>query len=294
MAYSATFDRTTDRLGDTEALSGADEYDLAGDQNVPADIRQADLPPTADISGAAGRSNVHPAERVISGVAGAALTAFAVARRRDPTGAALALTGGYLLYRGISGYCPTYAALRTGTANDSDSLTAIIPHGQGIKVEKTVSIMRSASELYDYWRNFENLPSFMRHLESVTVQSETRSHWVAKAPLGKTVSWDAEIINEVPGELIAWRSVEGADVPNTGSVRFKTIPSGRGTQIKVNLEYNPPAGVLGAIVAKLFGEEPNQQVEDDLRRFKALMEAGEIPTITGQPQGNPQGHSAGH
>jgi uncharacterized membrane protein len=236
--------------------------------------------------------NVTMPERVISGVAGAALTTFAVTKKRDLGGAVLALAGGYMLYRAASGHCPGYAMLRTGAEpSDIDNPTAVIPHGQGIKVYKTVTIQKPASELFSFWRNFENLPRFMHHLESVTVQDSTRSHWVAKAPFGKTVEWDAEIINEVPDELIAWASTENADIPNAGSVSFKTAPGGRGTIVKVNLEYNPPAGALGAAVAKLFGEEPNQQVADDLRRFKSLMEAGEIPTVEGQPQGNKEGYT---
>lgn len=262
------------------------------DTNTISDIRSADLPPDASISGAEGQPNVHPIERMASGLAGAALTTWAVAKRRDAGGAALAVAGGYLLYRGISGHCLGYEALRTGTAHTTDSESAVIPHGQGVKVEKVVTINKSAEELFTFWRNFENLPKFMAHLESVTVQDATRSHWVAKAPFGKTVQWDAEVINETANELIAWRSTENADIPNTGSVRFKTLPAGRGTEVKVNLEYNPPAGVLGAIVAKIWGEEPNQQVADDLRHFKQLMEAGEIPTIEGQPQGNKEGFTS--
>jgi uncharacterized membrane protein len=254
---------------------------------------QRDMPlsNTQTISGANGQPNVHMVERVASGLAGAALTAFAVAKKRDIGGAAIAAAGGYLLYRGISGHCPGYAALHTGTAHNTDSPSAVIPHGQGIKVLKSVTIDKPASELFTFWRNFENLPRFMRHLELVTVQDEKRSHWVAKAPLGRTVEWDAEIINEVPDELIAWRSLEGSDIPNAGSVRFKTLPNGRGTEIEVNLEYSPPAGLLGAAVAKIWGEEPNQQVSDDLRRFKQLMETGEISTVEGQPQGNNEGHT---
>lgn len=256
-----------------------DDYD---DTDIPAAV-----PPSANGSVIAPMMNVGPEERILTGIAGAALTTYAIAKRRDLGGAVLALAGGYLLYRGVSGYCPGYDILRTGTAapppTDAASPNAVIPHGQGVKVEKTVTINRSVDELYDYWRNFENLPRIMAHLESVTVQDATHSHWVAKAPLGKTVSWDAEIINEVPGEMIAWRSTENADVPNAGSVWFTPAPAGRGTEVKVNIEYNPPAGLVGMAVAKLFGEEPNQQVMDDLRHFKALMETGEIPTNSGQP-----------
>lgn len=248
--------------------------------------------PQEPVSGAGGHPNVHPIERMASGLAGAALTSWAVAKRRDAGGAVAAIAGGYLLYRGISGHCLGYEALRTGTAHETDSESAVIPHGQGIKVEKSVTINRPVEELFAFWRNFENLPKFMAHVESVTVHDSTRSHWVAKAPFGKTVEWDAEIVNETRNEMIAWRSTENADIPNAGSVWFKAQPAGRGTVVKVNLEYNPPAGVLGAVVAKLWGEEPNQQVLDDLRHFKSLMEAGEIPTVEGQPQGNKQGHTA--
>jgi uncharacterized membrane protein len=247
-------------------------------------------PPDA-VSGANGHPNVHPIERLASGLAGAALTTYAVTKRRDASGAAIAIAGGYLLYRGFSGHCPGYAALRTGTAHGTDSESAVIPHGQGVKVRKAVTINRPASELYAFWRDFQNLPRFMRHLESVTVLDEKRSHWVAKGPMDKTIEWDAEIINEEPDRLIAWRSTENADVPNAGSVSFKPLPADRGTEVHVNLEYNPPAGLLGAIVAKLWGEEPNQQVMDDLRRFKQMMEAGGITTVEGQPQGNREGHT---
>ncbi len=156
---------------------------------------------------------------------------------------------------------------------------------EGIEVKESVTINKPAQELYDFWRNFENLPQFMKHLESVTVQGDKRSHWKAKAPAGMTVEWDAEITDEQPGEMIAWRSLEKAQVPNRGSVRFKPASGDRGTEVHVEMVYNPPAGKLGAAVAKLFREEPNQQVSGDLRRFKALMEAGEIPTTEGQPHG---------
>jgi len=258
----------------------------------PSDIRRADLSPSVPLHGASHYPNVTLPERVVTGIAGAALTTYAVTKKRDLGGAALALAGGYLLYRAASGHCPGYALLRTGANTPAvDSPTTVIPHGQGIKVYKTLTIQKPASELFAFWRNFENLPRIMNHLESVTVQDTLRSHWVAKGPFGKNVEWDAEIINEVPDELIAWRSTENADVPNTGSVTFKEATGGRGTVVKVNLEYNPPAGVLGAAIAKLFGEEPNQQVAGDLHRFKSLMEAGEIPTIEGQPQGNKEGFS---
>jgi uncharacterized membrane protein len=112
-----------------------------------------------------------------------------------------------------------------------------------------------------------------------------RSHWVAKAPAGRTVQWDAEIINEIPGELIGWRTLDGADVVSAGSVRFKRAAGGRGTEVRVRLQYEPPAGKVGATVAWIMGHEPSQTIREDLRRFKQLMEAGEVPTIAGQPRG---------
>ena len=144
------------------------------------------------------------------------------------------------------------------------------------EVTKAITVNRSPDEVYRFWRNFENLPQFMSHLESVRVIDDRRSHWKAKAPAGKSVEWDAQITQDIPGELIAWESLEGADVANAGSVRFANAPGGRGTELVVNMHYDPPAGPLGAVVARLFGEEPGQQVDGDLRRFKQVMETGEV------------------
>ncbi|HEX8000781.1 MAG TPA: SRPBCC family protein [Pyrinomonadaceae bacterium] len=148
--------------------------------------------------------------------------------------------------------------------------------GGASKVKKSLIINRTPEELYRFWRDFENLPRFMKHLESVRVTGDGRSHWVAKAPAGSSVEWDAEITEDRPNELIAWRSLEGADVDNSGSVRFERAPGNRGTIVKVEIDYNPPGGVIGAAVAKLFGEEPGQQTQDALRCLKQVMETGEI------------------
>ena len=147
---------------------------------------------------------------------------------------------------------------------------------QGIHVKQAVTIKRPRSDVYGFWHNFENLPRFMAHLESVEVVDERRSHWKAKAPSGSTVEWDAEIVEERPNELIVWRSLPDSGVPNSGSVRFKDAPGDRGTEVLVELRYQPPGGKLSALIAKLFGEEPEQQVKGDLRRFKQVMEVGEI------------------
>jgi uncharacterized membrane protein len=156
-----------------------------------------------------------------------------------------------------------------------------------IHVERAITINRSPEELYSFWHDFERLPRFMNHLKAVQSSGDKRSHWVAKGPAGTEVEWDAEITNDEPNHLIAWRSLQGADVENAGLVRFEPAPAGRGTVVKVEMDYRPPAGVLGAQIARLFGEDPGKQVHVDLHRFKQLMETGEIARTRGQPAGRP-------
>jgi uncharacterized membrane protein len=144
------------------------------------------------------------------------------------------------------------------------------------EVTKTMTIGLPVEEVYRFWRDFQNLPRFMAHLESVVLQDERRSRWTAKGPAGKTFSWEAEITEDRPNELISWRSMPGADVYNAGTVRFLPAPGGRGTELRVDLKYDPPAGLFGASVAKLLGKEPGEQIEGDLRRFKQVMETGEV------------------
>jgi uncharacterized membrane protein len=195
--------------------------------------------------------------------------------QRSLRGVLLAIAGGSLAYHGAM-----------GQKSLQDTVTEATGLDKSIRVEKTVAIQnKSPEELYQFWHNFENLPTFMKHLKSVTVINDTKSHWVANAPLGNSVAWDAEIITDQENELITWASVEGSDVDNSGFVRFKALPFERGTEVKVVIEYSPPGGGLTANFAKLFGEEPEQQIGDDLRRFKMLMEAGEIATTEGQPTG---------
>jgi len=149
--------------------------------------------------------------------------------------------------------------------------------GRGtIHVTKSITIDRSPDEVYRFWHDFENLPRFMHHLESVQVTGDGRSHWTAKAPTGGTVEWDAEITDDRPNELIAWRSIEGADVTNAGWVEFRPAPGGRGTEVTVDMRYEPPGGKVSAQLAKLFRREPGQEVHDDLRAFKQMMETGEV------------------
>jgi uncharacterized membrane protein len=160
-----------------------------------------------------------------------------------------------------------------------------------LHVHRSILINRPAEELYAVWRDFEQLPRFMRRLVSVTTLDEKRSRWVAKGPAGRTVTWEAEMIHERPNELIAWKSLPGSEVHNAGTVRFEPEPAGRGTFVRVNLEYEPPGGVLGALVAKLFGEEPRQQLQNDLYQFKRIMEAGELLTTETQPAARSNGVS---
>lgn len=154
-----------------------------------------------------------------------------------------------------------------------------------MRTRSAITVRRSRDEAYRFWHDFEVLPGFMTHLESVKVQGEGRSHWVARGPLGTSVEWDAEIVTDTPNEVIARRSVDGADVDNSGTVTFTEAPGGRGTETTVEMEHRTPGGRLGAIVAKVFGEEPTQQLNDDLRRCKQIIETGEIVRSDGSPDG---------
>jgi uncharacterized membrane protein len=228
--------------------------------------------------------NVGWNERRLSLLGGAGLALLGLARG-TLGGLGLAAAGGMLAYRGFTGHCGIYQKLGRNTAIDDQSTDPDEYFSRGIHVEQAFTINRPADELYRFWRDFANLPRFMTHLKSVEVIDEKRSRWVAKAPAGLSVQWDAEIINEEPNSLISWRSVGGADVDNAGSVRFVPAPGARGTEVRVVIDYIPPAGKLGSLVARMFGQEPEQQIQDDLRRFKQLMEAGEIPATAGQPRG---------
>lgn len=227
--------------------------------------------------------NIGETERMLSMFGGAAMVLFAVTRGFK--GLWMAILGGMMLYRGMTGNSIVYHLLGYSSAVATNPANVAVPHQQGIHVVKSVTIDRPVEDLYLFWRNFENLPRFMNHLEAVTVKDSAHSHWVAKAPLGRTVEWDAEIVNEVPYEVIGWRSTANADIANAGSVRFSPAPGGMGTEVRVTLEYVPPAGKVGMAIAKLLGEEPEMQIEEDLNRFKQLMETGEVTPSDGQSSG---------
>jgi uncharacterized membrane protein len=160
-------------------------------------------------------------------------------------------------------------AAATGLDVDDDDATLI---------GRTVTIYRSRQELYDFWRDFRNLPLFMENIEDVTVIDGNRSHWVVRGPANSDFEWDSIITEDVPGEVIAWSSVEGADVKNSGRVEFRDSTNGRGTIVSVTIAYEPPGGAIGKAFAKIFRREPKIQARHELRRFKQLMETGELPT----------------
>lgn len=217
--------------------------------------------------------NVAQPERVGSVLGGAFLAVLGL-KQGGLGGALLALVGGMFVYRGATGHCYLYEEIGVDTARPRRSRG--VPGNKGIRVERTIRIERTASDLYNYWRQLENLPRFMAHLKSVRQFGRNRSHWIVKGPAGTSVEWDAEIINERPGKMLAWQSLPGAEVENAGSVWFEPVSGGFFTEVKVALQYQPPAGVVGAAVAKIFGESPEQQLEADLARFKNLVEHGAV------------------
>ena len=189
----------------------------------------------------------------------------------------------------------TAFAVRKLMEHDDDDTVVGRRRSGTVRVERVATINKPVHEVYEFWRQFQNFPRFMRHLESVEVLGERRSRWRAKAPAGRTVEWEAEMVEDREDEWIAWRSLPGSQVENSGSVRFSPAPGARGTEVRVQLQYSPPAGRLGQGIAWLFGEAPEQQIHDDLHRFKQLMETGEIPLSDGpslwrpaQPARDPQ------
>jgi uncharacterized membrane protein len=218
--------------------------------------------------------NIGEVERWASVAAGAGLLLYGLRKRHAP-GWILAGFGGLLVQRGARGYCHTYEALGINTAGTRSDTRRALGGSAGILVEESVTISRPVEELYSFWRQLENLPRFMRHLESVERITDTLSRWRAKGPGGKVVEWNAEIINEVPNKLIAWRSIEGSEVVSAGSVHFDAAGPDRRTRIRVRLQYHPPGGKLGAAVARLLGRDPGSEIREDLRTLKRLLESGE-------------------
>jgi uncharacterized membrane protein len=230
-------------------------------------------------------TNLGLTERWASIFGGLALISYGVKKGSVLGGSALAILGGDLIYSGAMGYSPFCNALGIKSSKNMRDGSATISYQQGIRVDTAVTIQKPREELYSFWRNLENLPSFMRHLHSVTRIDDTRSHWIAQGPGGKMLEWDAETINEEPNERIGWRSLPGSDLDTAGSVHFKAAPGGKGTEVHIELQYVPPAGALGAAYARLLGQDPADQIKDDLRRLKQILETGETATVEGQPHG---------
>ena len=193
------------------------------------------------------------------------------------TGALLTALGGYLIYRGVSSGDRSYSY---GDYSDQYGNQYSEDRSGGVEVEESVIVNKSASELYTYWRDFENLPSVMSHLQSVknrgTRLGNEISHWVTQGPAGTQVEWDAKLVDDRRNELISWRSEDGTTVPNEGAVQFEEAPGGLGTKVTVSMTYHPPGGALGAAVARLFGENPAKQVRDDLDKFRENVESGQL------------------
>ena len=195
------------------------------------------------------------------------------ASRRSAVGACLAVSSAPLLYRGITGRWPGGLSGHL----QPDSTKTALSGARGVHVRESVRLELPVADVYQFWRRLENLPRFMTHLNRVTQGSDGKSHWVAAGPAGLAVQWEAEVINEIENRVLAWRSLPGSEIVTAGSVNFDTARGGRGTQVSVHLQYAPPAGKAGALVASLFGREPSQTVREDLRHFKQMLEAGEIP-----------------
>lgn len=205
----------------------------------------------------------------IGSVAGGLALLYAGARRPKVAAVTRATAIG-LVARGMSGYCPVTAVT---TRNRRRTVRKALSGPRGIHVHETIAIDRPRQAVYRFWRQLSNLPRFMTHLARVDTLDHGRSHWVAAGPLGHQMEWDAQIINEVDGYLLAWQSLPGSDVDSAGSVRFRDLPDEM-TEVTVRLQYQPPAGRLGAWAAWMTGEEPSRQIHDDLRGVKRYLETG--------------------
>lgn len=244
-----------------------DPFDNAG-EGGPARGLQGNA-----LEGAFGPVNVGEIERYGSIAGGAALVVAGLSRRSLP-GLLLAGLGGLFIMRGVGGHCRLYDA--AGVSTCALPQRPGVPGQTGYKLEKTVTIARPPEELFRFWRNLENLPEFMENIESVRVLDDRRSHWVVKGPGGHRVSWDAEIVNEHPGEMISWQTLPGADVQSAGTVRFTPTDDGRSTILRVVLEFRPRGGALGAGIARLFGKDPAGQLDHDLGRLKQIIESHDV------------------
>jgi uncharacterized membrane protein len=218
------------------------------------------------------RRNINNVERWLSLAAGFGLTAYGLAKRRGSRGWVLAGLGLLLVRRGASGHCDTYELFGINTAGTGQDTRRALGGSAGVVVDESVTINQPVETLYRFWRNLENLPRVMGHLESVERITDTLSRWRAKGPANTVVEWNAEIINEIPNKLIGWHSIEESDVVSAGSVHFDDLGAGRATRVRVRLQYSPPGGKVGAAVIKLIGSDAATEIRDDLRQFKQMVE----------------------
>ena len=217
--------------------------------------------------------NISDVERWLSIAAGVGLTAYGLAKKRGMTGWMLAGFGGLLIRRGASGHCDTYELFGINTAGTGQDTRRALGGSAGVVVDESITINQPVEILYRFWRNLENLPQVMRHLESVERVTDTLSRWRAKGPANTSVEWNAEIINEVRNKVIGWQSIEGSDVVSAGSVNFDDVGGGRGTRLRVRLQYSPPGGKVGAAIVKLMGSDPATEIRSDLQQFKQMVES---------------------
>jgi len=229
---------------------------------APDDVR----PPRSD------DVNLAAVERGISAACGTLLVLSGLRRRSLP----ILIGGSALIYRGATGVCPVYRAIES---------QAGAPLSDGLQVEETITVNKPPEFVYALWRRLENLPRFMSHIESVTVTVGNQSHWVAKLPAPLRLEWDAEIVNEQENKKLSWRSLPGSRIDHSGTVFFHFVPSRNSTEVKVILTFKPPAGSIGASIARLLNFLTKSQIRSDLRAFKAVAETGEKPTTIGQPSG---------
>jgi|SRR5687767_13898276 uncharacterized membrane protein len=235
------------------------------------DYMELQFPDDARDTTASRGRNISDIERWVSMGAGTMMTAYGLSKRRA-SGFVLAGLGALLVRRGMTAHCDVYQALGLSTA--ANDTRRALGGAAGVIVEESVTINRPISELYRFWRNLENLPRFMSHLESVERITDTLSRWRARGPAGTTVEWNAEIINEVTDQVIGWRSIENSDVVSAGSVNFEEVGEGR-TRVRVRLQYSPPGGKLGDAVARLMGSDAATEIRQDLDRFKQLVESNQ-------------------
>jgi len=233
------------------------------------------LPPATGSS----KINVDTTERVASALAGAAVALYGIRHLGSKTGLTMTLAGGFLLYRGLTGYCPINNAIGRNTVTKRTS---------AMETKGTFAINKPRAEVYAFWRRLENLPLFMKHLEEVKVEDSLRSVWKAKVPGGLgTVTWESVITEDKPGELLTWASLPGSTVDNAGEVKFKDAPNG-GTEIQVCMTYRLPGGDLGSLAGKLFNPAVENMIREDVKRFKSIMETGEVPVSGLEQQAKPK------